>query len=89
MSTYFLKIAFNNEPAEEDVDLQLLDHEQAEAYAADVRAQVEHARSIDAPVIVVAHPQLADLTLDPRHVASIDLHDGPLTPGATSPESAA
>lgn len=88
MSTYFLKIAFNDEPAEQDVDLQLLDHEQAEAYAADVRAQVEHARSIDAPVIVVEHPQLADLTIDPRHVASIDLHDGPLT-GATRSEPTA
>lgn len=76
MSSYFLKIAFNDEPAEQDVDLQALDHEQSEAYAADVRFQVEHARSIDAPIVTIAHPLLEELTLDPRHIASIDLHDG-------------
>lgn len=75
MPSYFLKIVFHDEPVEQDVELDGLEHEDAEAYAADVRSQVEHARTIDAPILVISHPALADLTVDPRRVAAIDLHE--------------
>lgn len=73
MSTYFVKIIFHDEPAVQSVDLAELDHQEAEAYTAELRYQVEEAKSINAPVVVISNPRLADLTLDPRRVVAIDL----------------
>ena len=73
MTTYFVKIIFHDEPDLQFVDLSALDHEQAEAYAGDLRYQVEEAKTINAPVIVITNPDVPDLTLDPRRVVSIDL----------------
>ena len=72
---YFLKIVFHDEPSELDFDLGALSHEEAEAYAADVRYQVTEAKNINAPLIVVTNPKVDDLTLDPRRVVAVDLED--------------
>ena len=75
MASYFLKIVFHDEPSELDLDLNALSHEEAEAYAADVRYQVTEAKNVNAPVIVVTSPKLDDLTLDPRRVVAVDLEE--------------
>ena len=72
---YFLKIVIHDEPSELDLDLAALSHEEAEAYAADVRYQVTEAKNINAPLIVVTNPKVDDLTLDPRRVVAVDLKD--------------
>lgn len=75
MPSYFVKVVFNDEPTEQSFDLTGLDHEESEAYTADLRYQVEEAKNINAPVIVMSNPALEDLTLDPRRIVSIDLQE--------------
>ena len=74
---YVMKILVLDEAEPLIVHLAGLDHPEAEQFTAEVRANVEEARSVNAPVIVVALPgdPRPELTLEPGAVRSIDLEE--------------
>ena len=75
MTDYEIRILFDDRPDGLTVALPNVELDEAEAFTAQLRYDVEEAKDINAPVFTVALPDQvgSDLVLDPRHVRSIDL----------------
>lgn len=75
MTHYTITILFDDTSDEQTVRLADTDLGAAEEYTAQLRYDVEEAKIIDAPLVTSAGPGSSgpELTLDPRHVRSIDL----------------
>ncbi|MCW2526222.1 MAG: hypothetical protein JWM76_1082 [Pseudonocardiales bacterium] len=82
MTDYEISVLFDDTTDELIVPLNGVEHETAEQFTAELRSNVEHAKTIDAPVIDVTLPDAAgsELTLDPRRVRAIDLEVKSHTP---------
>lgn len=78
MAHYTITILFDDTPEDQTVRLADTDLAAAEEFTAHLRYDVEEAKIIDAPLVTSAVPGAdgGDLTLDPRHVRSIDLAEG-------------
>ena len=74
---YFLRVSFNDRTDDQILDLTGLDLEQAEAFAGELRYEVEQARDVDAPVVQWAVPGIEDpMTFEPGRIVGIDLEEG-------------
>jgi hypothetical protein len=75
MAAYSLKILLVDESDPLLVGLPGFDRDQAEAFTADLRHEVEEAVAIDAPFVQVQIDGAEDITLDPRLIAELDLEE--------------
>ena len=75
MTTYSLRISLVDQSDPLLVALPGFDREQAEAFTADLRHEVEQAVAIDAPFVQVLVEGAEDVTLDPRHIGELDLEE--------------
>ncbi len=77
MTDYVIQILFTDQRDALMVELPGVDLEEAEAFTAQLRYDVEEAKDIDAPLVEATVPGAAGtpLDLDPRHVRSIDLEE--------------
>ncbi len=72
---YTVRISFNDGAADQVLDLGDVEREQAEAFAGELRHEVEQAAEIDAPVVEMAVPGGTSIALEPGRVVGIDLED--------------
>jgi hypothetical protein len=73
---YFLRISFNDGADDQLVDLPDLGLEQAEAFAGELRYEVQQAAEIGAPVVQRTVPGADDAsTFEPGRIVGIDLEE--------------
>lgn len=75
---YLLRVSFNDGADDQILDLAGLDLEQAEAFAGELRYEVEQAGEVGAPVVQLTVPGALDVsTFEPGRIVGIDLEEGP------------
>jgi hypothetical protein len=77
MTSYEITIRYTDRPEAQTVRLDGLDREQAEDYTAQLRADVEEAKAVNAPDTYMFEADTAgpSLSLEPHLIRSIDLEE--------------
>ena len=77
MTSYEIKIRYTDRPDAQIVALEGLDREQAEDYTAQLRADIEEAKAVNAPDTYAFETDSAgpSLSLEPHLIRSIDLEE--------------